>query len=128
MKEIKYRAKSIHWNIVYWYYVYSSVFSNVNTLKKHLIINELWNINEIEVETLCQFTWLYDKNWEEIYEWDIIQNANWIIWEVFFCEDDLQFKIKENSGDIETFAWYNKNAYHFLEVIGNIFENSNLIK
>lgn len=70
-----------------------------------------------------QFTGLHDKNEKEIYEGDlIIQQDYKKPLEVYFCDDCGCFKARlHGKGNIES-------IHGDCEVIGNIFENPELIK
>jgi uncharacterized phage protein (TIGR01671 family) len=69
-----------------------------------------------------QFTGLKDKNDNEIYEGDIVRTdeAGWIA-EVIYDRDC--FMCSDKQGGFSTFCQWEK-----FEVIGNIFENKELLK
>lgn len=133
-RKIKYRWLSIHWWRVYWYYFYSSVFSNTNDYKKNLIIQENWEIKEIEEWSQCQCTWVKDMNRLDIYEWDIIiwhsipsqrykpkvvEFEKWM-----FCVTiPFPFWFMPPYTPLDWVCWAGK-----IEVIGNIFENPELLE
>lgn len=102
-----------------------------------------WNIlDDIEI---MQYTWLKDKNWVEIYEWDIlsykkgkwffeivdkwfVRYENWwyrlyypnINWKEFLLKKDFFYNDFGKSGENIYEYWY--------EVIWNIYENMDLFK
>ena len=85
---------------------------------------------------LMQFTGLKDKNGKEIYEGDIVKWGHHCEWckeepiriaEVQFAPD-IQFKtlIYDEPFRFGSFAY--KDTYKHLEIIGNIYENPELLK
>lgn len=71
--EIKHRWISIHWWFVYWFYTYTSRFSNRNDHYKYIIVTKEWEIKEIEEWSVSIYSWFKDKNWKEIYSGDTIK-------------------------------------------------------
>ena len=73
-----------------------------------------------------QYTWLKDKNWKEIYEWDICisDEIKWVIefkdWSYDIYKDwDIRYYSDSRSIYLDEF---------WIEVIGNIYENPELLK
>jgi uncharacterized phage protein (TIGR01671 family) len=71
-----------------------------------------------------QFTGLLDKNGKEIYEGDIVKRLNTeYIYEVVYNEENAAYFLQNKDGE-GPLSYYRK----VVEVIGNIFENPELIK
>ena len=88
---------------------------------------------------LMQYTWLKDKNWKEIYEWDIVKWSDWE-WEwtwnpriakVEFNPELSFFAINVNKKEWWHKFWFSNfiysNTEKHLEIIWNIYENSELL-
>ncbi|MCK9578732.1 YopX family protein [bacterium] len=70
-----------------------------------------------------QFTGLLDKNGKECFEGDLVKLLDYDKQlEVYFCEDCASFRAKLNG------YGNNESLSNEFEVIGNIYENPNLIK
>ena len=89
----------------------------------------VWKNEEQNIEHLMQFTGLHDKNGKEIWEGDILQFAFWSN-----TEPEKFYQIKwhfnrwvmvNEKGNIEEFKIGDKE---FFEVIGNIYENPELLE
>jgi len=72
---------------------------------------------------LIQYTGVKDKNGKEIYEGDIVKSPTFIS-EVIWKKDSGCFLYKTNNKTFEGFAM----GYEWVEIIGNIYENPELIK
>lgn len=81
-----------------------------------------------------QYTGLKDKHGKDIYHGDLVQynqNSNYdrTNFEVTWSDDSFGWVLKSNNGDYLTnMITPNGPRYNFLEVVGSIFENPELIK
>lgn len=122
MRTIKFRGKSIDTNE----WLYGDLVHSSDMKRSAILVNDKTSYDECEVNpfTVGQFTGLYDKNRNEIYEGDIL-DFNGLNIEVRFvrgvfallCNGDLD---QELCGDCRTDL--------FAKIIGNIHENSELMK
>lgn len=122
MREIKFRAYCS---------LTKSMINDYCVLKENEFIGYDMTNNTHYIESVMQFTGLYDKNGKEIYEGDIVAFGNAI-----GLEDDygvIEYKSSRYSFYIEnekTGLWeelFNISCA-FLEIIGNIHENPELLE
>lgn len=124
-REIKFRAWD-HFNQTMW--------------KQNGLGNFFTSIERFNKITLMQFTGLYDKNGKEIYEGDILggfPHGNAIVkWNIeYACFESITFyETVDEAGQSSTeeikslLANELKSCYDSWQVIGNIFENPNLLQ
>lgn len=95
-----------------------------NALKENRVIPVISVAHTIDYNTLGQFTGLYDKQGEEIYEGDIVEwdEEKYVI---EWTEDTARFELV---GEDVIYDFDNVYPKKELEVIGNIYENSELLK
>ena len=76
---------------------------------------------DISSGVLLQYTWLKDKNWKDVYEWDLMEtwNSN-IMWVVF---QKWMFVLAYDFWNAEISMDYKIEDYI---VVGNIYENYDL--
>ncbi len=91
--------------------------------------------DEPERFEFMQYTGLKDKNGKGVYEGDVTKSGNGRIWEVKFSR--FTFYIPDPGKEpiaVDSYGWYEEGNGNCLplgmsgEVIGNIYENPNLLK
>ena len=126
-------------------------WDNVDYMSTPFTLQDVQN-KKIEFTSDCvimQFTGLLDKNGKEIYEGDLITSSEFSIQEDEngdYVQDEkgnyvtLRYEVKIEWMEIDAFEVYGWNIWGFydnplgkriqseIEVIGNIFENPELIK
>ncbi len=80
---------------------------------------------------LMQFTGLHDKNGKEIYEGDIVKvkNVDYHIGQIIYDEEYAEYEIEIGKDSAFPISVLYTLSYDLdIEVIGNIYENSELLK
>ena len=139
MREILFRAKRI--DDSEWVEGYYAMMGKGNLIRHYIVQNcaltglfedpednMYFNDVEIDPETLCQYTGLKDKNGNRIWENDIVRIENSMdegIGNIEFY-DGMWYVDGEPSDSLRDIVEYDDVAE--VEVIGNIFDNSELLK
>jgi len=142
MREIKFRAwdnKSKEWLLGYEMPNLGgfSLFGELVLMGEWAnILNEyLFDRNGHKAEDLIvmQFTGLKDKNNKEIYEGDILKSAPKgheprTLYQIIWDEENLRWTMKEPDGALFYGCNTDDNKFFVWEIIGNIYENPELLK
>jgi uncharacterized phage protein (TIGR01671 family) len=149
-REIKFRGQRTDTKeFVYGYYRKNTFFDLFGDIPKEVytkhFIGSFDNIKkfdglfeQVEVipDSVGQFTGLLDKNGKEIYEGDVLQGDNSVIYSVIFCDGSFdlvveKFYLGDNSKSAKDRFPYPQPMCYFvftsIEIIGNIYENPKLI-
>ena len=138
MRDILFRGKRTdngEW--VYGYYTKARYY--LNDKEMHVIFApdgeafprcEFSDYEEVDPETVCQFTGLYDKDGRKIFEGDIVEgNSEYFTYthpygKVVYDGGQYLISFDDVLEDIECLgAWAND-----VEIIGNIYDNPELLK
>ena len=80
---------------------------------------------EVKSETVCQYTGLKDRNGRKIFEEDIVKSDLDKIGKIAFNESHMAFTILEK--EESRYYYVEKCDGNHIEIIGNIFDNPELI-
>lgn len=127
MRDIKFRGKTNEINS-WWTYGNLVICDNGDyQIGDCPMYGDIYYRSEVIPETVGQYTGLHDKNGKEIYEGDIVEITRPCILErgkVDFINGCFTIKSKET-----LLMLYQCGINNFkLEVVGNIYENSDLLK
>lgn len=127
MREIKFRGKAIlngEWIKGYLFYDYNNAdeYRPFITYKSEAFLGGV-NEQQIDKDTIGQYTGLHDKNGKEIYEGDIVKGT---FYGFPMVEYDYIFQIYWDEKEKGFMANYFEPSE--CEVIGNIYENPELLE
>lgn len=96
----------------------------VETEDDELILKFYWE--EIDPDTLCQYTGLTDKNGQKIWENDIVRNEEGDIGVVQWFEEHAAFMIWNKTKNCV--CYLAENDFSKIEIVGNEFDNPELLE
>lgn len=86
---------------------------------------------EVDPETICICTGLSDKNGKSIFEGDIVKDKFDVVFKIFWEDKKYRFAYEAtmNSVLLQGLRWtLNQLEENEIEVVGNIFDNPELLK
>ena len=131
MREIKFRGycdRDSEWR--YGYYITDGKIHEINTLLRD---DKTLYGSQIDIESLGQYTGLKDKNGIEIYEGDICRCWGGSEFNGYY-EYNKIYEVKWQGSGLEMmigdcgYGWNYSSAFEHIEVIGNIYENLELLR
>ena len=130
MRTIKFRGKSIDGKE----WLYGDLVSSADKKRFAILVNDKESYDECEVapETIGQFTGLHDCDGKEIYEGDVLRLGNSpsgvceVKWNESLAAFCIQFFFENKVGTRPLGGWV--ICGRKVEVIGNIFDNPELLK
>lgn len=126
MREIKFRAPCITDGTIKGHYEYFTFYDidHANGDDKEIALNSGFMVRP---DSLEQFTGLHDKNGKEIYEGDIVQNAYNEVASTVWDADTASFIFLTKNAGIKNWINMKTSLDRLTEVIGNIYENAELL-
>ncbi|MCK5611340.1 hypothetical protein KAR91_56240 [Candidatus Pacearchaeota archaeon] len=126
MRTIKFRGLYKK-SFVYGNLIICDIEGNKTAQIEHSDFNEFrkW---DVDIETVGQFTGLKDMNGKEIYESDLLKHNN-NIYQVIHSKNQYVLLLKDCNlkSNWRSLEWCN-NISKYIEIIGNIFMNPELLK
>ncbi len=145
MRQIKFRAKIVEgggWKH-HEKWVYGNFFKGYITMengdashfgdqKDAYIVTDNGVVWRVDINTVSQFTGLLDNKGKEIYEADILRWCNWVI-DSPEAKDENRYRNRVVNWGIGKWIldddkYWSLGIYSNIEIIGNIYENPELIK
>ena len=120
MREHRYRAWDSYQKKMY-------SWDEIGEMNSHGYLS-LWNalIGMTEHITMMDSTGLKDKNGIEIYESDYVATHDGVYLIEYDCNELRYYLVRDEGGMTKKYPWY--SGKYELKVIGNIYENPELLK